>query len=161
MIKNPDWSEQLQPGRPKPASEEVLLDQIYGDLATLHGVTTDWLRAQTLDYHAFDWYHIPFTMGAFAHFAPGQFSTFLADIVSPASEDRFHFAGEVASHHHGWVGGALDSAVRVVNEIIRLDMRAEYGAFRDQYGLSSVFSDEQVAKEQFLRGLVSRQLEEA
>jgi len=77
LIQNPDWSDQLDPDRERPRWEKVLLDQIYQDLAILHGVDEDWLREETLDYHAFDWYHNPYTMGAFAHFAPGQYSTVL------------------------------------------------------------------------------------
>jgi len=75
LIQNPEWS-QLDPDRKRPQSEQILLEQIYGDLAVLHGVTVDWLRKETLDYHAFNWYHSPYTMGAFAHFTPGQFSNF-------------------------------------------------------------------------------------
>jgi monoamine oxidase len=59
-------------------------------LATLYGLgmTVEYLRKETLDYHAFDWYHNPYTMGAFAHFAPGQFNTFFNDIVHPAGHGR-------------------------------------------------------------------------
>lgn len=72
----------------------------------------------TLDFHAFDWYHNPYTMGAFAQFTPGQFSTLYADILQPAGRHgNFHFAGELASHHHAWVAGALDSAIRAVGHI--------------------------------------------
>ena len=161
LIQNPDWSEQLDPDRKRPWSEQVLLDRIYEDLAALHGVTIDWLREQTLDYHAFDWYHNPHTMGAFAHFGPGQFSTFFADIVQPAAHGRFHFAGEVASHHHAWIAGALDSAVRVVNEIIRWDFPIWHAKFREEHGRSLVFSDEKSAQALFVRGLFSEELKEA
>jgi hypothetical protein len=161
LIQNPDWSEQLDPDRKRPWSEQVLLDRIYEDLAALHGVTIDWLREQTLDYHAFDWYHNPHTMGAFAHFGPGQFSTFFTDIVQPAAHGRFHFAGEVASHHHAWIAGALDSAVRVVNEIIRWDFPIWHAKFREEHGQSLVFSDEKSAQALFVRGLFSEELKEA
>ncbi|KAF7357173.1 L-amino acid oxidase 1 [Mycena sanguinolenta] len=158
LIQNPDWSEQLDPDRKRPRSEQVLLEQIYEDLATLHGVTVDWLREQTLDYHAFDWYHNPYTMGAFAHFAPGQFSLLFSDIVQPAGSGRFHFAGEVASYHHAWVAGALDSATRVVREILRLDLPCLLPKLKER---SLVFSDEAHAESQFVRGLLSKELEGA
>jgi hypothetical protein len=61
----------------------------YQDLAVLHTPNKSkpeeveafkkMLIRDTLDFHAFDWYHNPFTMGAFAQFAPGQFSTLYAD----------------------------------------------------------------------------------
>jgi len=160
LIKNPDWSDQPEPGRERPWSEKVLLDQIYQDLALLHGVEATWLRGETLDYHAFDWYHNPYTMGAYAHFAPGQFGTFLPEVVQPAAYGRFHFAGEVASAHHGWVAGALNSAVRVVDEIFRLDFRIWVREFRDQRGFSAAVHDEGTAEEQFIKGLFAKKLEE-
>jgi len=161
LIQNPDWSDQLDPDRERPRWEKVLLDQIYQDLAILHGVDEDWLREETLDYHAFDWYHNPYTMGAFAHFAPGQYSTVFADIVQPAAYGRFHFAGEVASHHHAWVSGALDSAVRVVDEILHWDFPFFRPKFGKEHGRSLVFSSEKSADEHFTRGLFSNELEEA
>jgi hypothetical protein len=143
----------------RPKSEQVLLDQIYGDLAVLHGVNEEFLRDQTLDYHPFYWYANPYTMSAFAHFAPGDFSTFFADIVQPAGYGRFHFAGEFASHSPSWVAGALDSAVRVVNEILLWDFPTWLPQFRlDE---SSVFSDEERAEKLFVRGLFSKELDEA
>lgn len=157
LIKNPDWSDRPDPKRERPWSEKMLLDQIYQDLAVMHGVPEKQLRDDTMDYHAFDWYHNPFTMGAFAHYAPGQFQTFFPDIVQSAGYGRFHFAGEVASHHHAWVAGALDSAVRVAREIIRLD----FPIWREKCGLSAVFKDEKVCEEQYVRGLFAREFEQA
>jgi Flavin containing amine oxidoreductase len=127
----------------------------------MHGVTVKYLRDETLDYHAFDWYHNPFTMGAYAHFSPGQFSTFFPDIVQPAGNGRFHFAGEVTSHHHAWVAGALDSAKRAVAEILRLDFPFIIPKYRREFGRSLVFDDEERSEEEFLSGLFSKELETA
>jgi len=125
LIKNTEsLSERPEPDRPRSPSEMVLLDQIYQDLAVLHTPNKSkpeevegfkrMLIRDTLDFHEFDWYHNPFAMGAFAQFAPGQFSTLYADILQPAGRyGNFHFAGELASHHHAWVAGALDSATRL------------------------------------------------
>ena len=161
LIRDSDWSKQLDPDRERPPSEKVLLEQIYEDLAALHGVTVGQLQDGTLDYHAFNWDHNPYTMGAFAQFAPGEFSTFFADIVLSAGNGRFHFGGEVASHHHAGVVGALDSAVRVVKEILFLDFPDLIPKFQDEFGRSSVFKDGKSEEEQFVRGLFSRQLEKA
>ena len=81
-------------------------------------------------------------MGTFANFAPGQYSTFFADILQPTSYGRFHFAGDVASHHNGGAAEALDITVRVVNEVIRLVFRSWDREFREKYGVSAVFRDE-------------------
>ena len=124
-------------------------------------MTVKKLKDETLDYHAFDWYHNPFTMGAFATFAPGEFSTLFSDIVHPAGYGRFHFAGEVASHHHAWVAGALDSAVRVVKEILFWDLPHRIAKFHDVYGRSSVFSSAESEEQHFVKGLFSKELDEA
>ncbi|KIK52442.1 hypothetical protein GYMLUDRAFT_180149 [Collybiopsis luxurians FD-317 M1] len=160
LIINPDWSEQLDPDRTRPRSEKQLLDLIYKDLAVLHGVSIDQLRGDTLDYHVFDWYHNPYTMGAYAHFGPGQYSTLWPDIVQPAGYGRFHFAGELASANHAWVAGALDSAVRVVNEIVYWDFPAWIPTFNERHGRSSVFIDDESAHKYLVKGLFSKELEE-
>jgi len=161
LIQNPDWSSKSKSPSVPPPSEKVLLDQIYADLARLHGVDENTLRKNTLDYRAFDWYDNPYTMGAFAHFAPGQFSLLYDSIVQTAGYGRFHFAGEVASHHHAWVAGALDSANRVVEEIIRWDFLHWLPWFNKEFTRSLIFSDERHAQEHFVRGLYSKELEDA
>jgi hypothetical protein len=158
-------TEHPDPGRIRSPSEQVLLDQIYQDLAILH--TPDntnpkevekfkkMLIDDTLDYHAFNWYHNPFTMGAFAQFAPGQFSTLYADILQPAGRHgNFHFAGELASHHHAWVSGALDSATRVVSHIskgLNIKPDQKHGA---AFPRSLVFDSQDIADKWHLWGLV-------
>ncbi|KIK52447.1 hypothetical protein GYMLUDRAFT_180125, partial [Collybiopsis luxurians FD-317 M1] len=161
LIENPDWSEQLDPNRTPPPSEKQLLYLIYKDLAVLHDVSIDQLHNDTLDYHVFDWYHNPYTMGAYAHCGPGQFSTLWPDIVQPASYGRFHFAGELASAKHAWLSGALDSAVRVVNEILYMDLPMLVSKFSEEHGRSSMFSDDESAYKYLVKGLVSKELEEA
>jgi len=76
------------------------------------------LIEDTLDFHAFDWYHNLFTMGAFAQFSPGQFSTLYADILLPTGcYGNFHFAGELDSHHHAWVA-VISTRARVLEDLI-------------------------------------------
>ena len=162
LTRNPDWNEQrLNPDRVRPPSEQLLLQQIYKDLAALHGVTIDYLVGQTLDYHAFYWYQCPWTMGSFANFEPGQYSLLYPDIVEPAANGRFHFAGELASHHHAWVSGALDSAVRVVKEILYWDLPQKVPEFDGKYGRSKVFKDVESEEKYFVRGLFGKYLNEA
>jgi len=176
LIKNTESrSEQPKPDRSRSPWERILLDQIYQDLAVMH--TPDdskpedvkafkqMLIQDTLDFHAFDWYHNPFTMGAFAQFTPGQFSTLYADILQPAGRHgNFHFAGELASHHHAWVSGALDSAARVACHI-EMDQRSrthpKLGEERKAKGKVSpalprslVFDSQEVADNWHLFGLV-------
>ncbi|PPQ75098.1 hypothetical protein CVT24_010061, partial [Panaeolus cyanescens] len=159
LIKTPDWENVLNPNRRTPPSEEVLLRVIYEDLAILHDVTVEQLRADTLDYHAFDWYGNPYTMGAFAMFSPGQYDTFYKSILGPAARGRFHFAGEVASAHHAWIAGALDSALRAVREVIRLDFSPYLDSFKETNGVSAVFRDEAQEEVHYKASLFAAALE--
>jgi hypothetical protein len=99
-------------------------------------------------------------MGAFAQFAPGQFSTLYADILQPAGRHgNFHFAGELASHHHAWVSGALDSATRVVGHIdmdhrSRTKSRLPANAAAPALPRSLVFDSQESADNWHLWGLV-------
>jgi hypothetical protein len=60
-----------------------------------------------------------FNTGAFAFFGPGQFKNLYPEVTKPIG-GRFHFAGEATSIHHAWVVGALNSAMRIVIEIVSL-----------------------------------------
>jgi len=170
LIKNTEArSAHPDPDRPRSQSEQVLLDQIYQDLAVLHTPDNgdpekvqefkDMLIQDTLDFQAFDWYHNQFTMGAFAQFAPGQFSTLYADILQPAGRHgNFHFAGELVSHHHAWVAGALDSATRVVANINHFHQGATHirEAKRIKLPRSLVFDSDESAADWHLWGLVEQ-----
>ena len=56
--------------------------------------------------------------GAFAVFHPGEMSTLGPELARP--EGRIHFAGEHTSSWMGWMEGALESAERVVDEVLRV-----------------------------------------
>jgi monoamine oxidase len=62
------------------------------------------------------WDTFPLAGGAFAWFKPGQQSLIHRYVIAP--EGRIHFAGEHASLAHTWMQGALESALRVVREIV-------------------------------------------
>jgi monoamine oxidase len=83
-----------------------------------------------LDYHAFNWYQNPYTMGAYAHFAPGNLAHSLQISCSPPLVGASTLRGEVTGFHHPWVAEALDSAVRVVNEILRWDFQMWFPKFK-------------------------------
>ena len=48
-------------------------------------------------------------------FEPYQLTELFDDVWRP--EGRLHFAGEHTSTKHGWIEGAVESAVRVASEI--------------------------------------------
>ena len=63
------------------------------------------------------WALEPWSKGAFAVAHPGQMSSLMPDLAAP--EGRVYFAGEHTSPWMGWMEGALESAERVVREVLR------------------------------------------
>ena len=156
FIEIKDWSDnELPPDRPHPPYEERLLDQIYQDLAAIHGKPPAWFKEQTCDYYAFDWIGSLETVGAFAYFGPGQFSSIYPTITTPAASGNFHFGGEVASKHHAWVAGALESAERCVDEIRRREKNVTVVI---NYPEHAAFKDTADAVGQYLRGVYANEL---
>ncbi|CAH0020146.1 unnamed protein product [Clonostachys rhizophaga] len=106
-----------------PSSEDELVELILQNLARLHAATITYKEikeAYTGVYHAFSWSHNPNSAGAFALFAPGQFSNSYPYLSRPSAFGKFHFVGETASAHHAWIVGALDSAYCAVYKFLYL-----------------------------------------
>jgi monoamine oxidase len=83
-----------------------------------------YLLDQYITHHVYDWYHDPYTTGAFALFGPGQFSNLYTYLTRPAADGKLHFVGEASSAHHAWLVGALESAERaVMYALLRFGMR--------------------------------------
>lgn len=59
-----------------------------------------------------------FSNGAFAIFGPGEFSTVMPHLMTPAWYGHMHFGGEALSSGHAWIIGAINSAWRNVMEIL-------------------------------------------
>lgn len=111
--------------RGSPENEAQLRALITHNLALLHaksGDTADYERlykiidSNWLDHYAYNWYENPRMAGAFAFFAPQQFTNLYNDII--ASDGRYMMIGEATSAHHAWVLGALESAVRGVYQFL-------------------------------------------
>jgi monoamine oxidase len=66
-----------------------------------------------------DWVTDPFARGAFSHLAPGYVLEHMGHIAPP--QGRIHFAGEHTALWTGFIEGALESAERVVTEIIAIE----------------------------------------
>ncbi|KAG0695898.1 hypothetical protein DFH29DRAFT_1005025 [Suillus ampliporus] len=127
--------------RDSPVGESRLKEVILRDLARLHarsGITYDFLEAEYLIHHGLDWSDNPFSGGAFAIFAPGQFSHLYPYLTRPAADGRLHFAGEASSAHHAWVVGALESAQRaVILSLLRFGRRDLAKRVEERWGPSS------------------------
>ncbi len=91
----------------------------------MNNVSLPFLQEQYLDSHAYSWYNDEFSVGAFALFSPGQFSSLLPALLAPAADGRLHFAGEALSSGHAWIIGALNSAYRSVAEILAVEGRMD------------------------------------
>ncbi|HTQ11203.1 MAG TPA: NAD(P)/FAD-dependent oxidoreductase [Fimbriimonadaceae bacterium] len=66
-------------------------------------------------YH--DWVTDPYCRGSYSHLAPGYVLEHMEHIAEPIG--RVHFAGEHTAEWTGFVEGALESAERVVPEVLR------------------------------------------
>ncbi|KAF4445855.1 L-amino acid oxidase [Fusarium austroafricanum] len=111
--------------RESPAGEEELKSLVIHDLARLHAnpeEESDYQRLYNiisdayLDHYAYNWYANKHSVGGFAYFGPGQFQNMYDGIIR--SDGKHIIIGEVASAHHGWVVGALESAVRGVYQFL-------------------------------------------
>lgn len=127
--------------RDSPSGESRLKEVVLRDLARLHarsGITYNFLAAQYITHHAYDWRDNPFSGGAFAIFAPGQFSHLYPYLTRPAADGKLHFAGEASSAHHAWVVGALESAQRaVILSLLRFGRGDLAKKVEDRWGPSS------------------------
>jgi len=66
-----------------------------------------------------DWISDPYARGAFSNLAPNYVLDHMAHIAPP--EGRIHFAGEHTASWVGFIEGALESAERVAEEVLRAD----------------------------------------
>ena len=64
----------------------------------------------------YDWLHDPYSHGAFSHIRPGFVLKHMQHLSEPAGP--IHFAGEHTALWNGFLEGALESAERVVAEIL-------------------------------------------
>ena len=79
----------------------------------LPGITSKWNGKATLDY----WQAYPWTKGSYSYWKVGQYTKFSG--MERLRQGNCHFAGEHASiDFQGYLNGAVESADRVVSEIL-------------------------------------------
>ncbi|KUI69395.1 hypothetical protein VM1G_04950 [Cytospora mali] len=114
----------------QPGGFDHLVAMTLQDLASLNNVSFDFLSSQLEGAHAYDWYQSEFSVGAFALFGPGQYSSVMPYLMTPAWDGHVHWGGEALSSGHAWIIGALNSAYRNVLEILNTegleDLKAEF-----------------------------------
>ncbi|MGG1661793.1 flavin monoamine oxidase family protein [Brevibacillus sp. NRS-1366] len=104
------WEDDALPWVSLSKEEQVM--EALKNLADIHG---DQVYKSFVTGAAHNWSLHPFAAGAFAMFKPLQESELSPYISTP--EGRVHFAGEHASDYHGWIQGAIQSAIRTASAI--------------------------------------------
>lgn len=99
------WEDDAQPWL-RMSKEEQVMDALKY-MAHIHG---EQVYQTFLTGAAHNWSLHPFSAGAFTMFKPLQETELGPHISTP--EGRIHFAGEHASDFHGWIQGAIQSAIR-------------------------------------------------
>jgi monoamine oxidase len=93
-------------------------DRIRFTLMNLAQIYGDQVYKEFITGKSFSWSQNPYSVGAFTAFEPGQEIELYPYIPTP--EGRVHFAGEHTTLTHGWMQGAIESGVRVAQEMNNL-----------------------------------------
>ncbi|HZQ04961.1 MAG TPA: flavin monoamine oxidase family protein [Anaerolineae bacterium] len=109
------WAEDAQ--RWGSLSPEDRIIQAIEDVARIHPQILTEFEAGASKI----WHDDEFAGGAFALFEPGQFTNLYNALTLP--EGRIYFAGEHASVYHRWIQGAMESGLRVANDIHQLSLQ--------------------------------------
>ncbi len=115
LLASYTWAEDAQ--RWGSLTPEERIEQAIEDVAKIHPqILTEYEAGASKVWHDDE-----FAGGAFALFEPGQF-TRLYDAICK-NEGRVYFAGEHASVYHRWIQGAIESGLRVANEIHQISLQ--------------------------------------
>jgi len=109
LLASYTWAEDAQ--RWGSLTPEGRIEQAIEDVAKIHPQIVQEFEVGASKV----WHDDEFAGGAFALFEPGQFTRLYQAICQ--NEGRFYFAGEHASVYHRWIQGAIESGLRVANEI--------------------------------------------
>jgi monoamine oxidase len=93
-------------------SKEEIIKEVLEDLFKIYG---EQVYTEMLNFVVYNWSKNPFSAGCFTLYTPGQ-AIDIGDYIKKP-EGRIHFAGEHTSSFHGWIEGAIESAVRAANEV--------------------------------------------
>ncbi|OIK09947.1 amine oxidase [Bacillus sp. MUM 116] len=93
-------------------------DRIFYSLKNLAEIFGDQVYSEFVSGTSFSWVNNPYATGAVVAFDPGQENELFPYIKLP--EGRVHFAGEHTTLTHGWMQGAIESGIRVANEVNHL-----------------------------------------
>uniref|UniRef100_A0A3Q3AWG6 Amine oxidase n=1 Tax=Kryptolebias marmoratus TaxID=37003 RepID=A0A3Q3AWG6_KRYMA len=110
------------------ASDEDLKDLVLRDLVQIHG---ERVRSLCTGVLVKRWTVDPYSLGAFAMFAPYQHLEYSAELFR--SEGGVHFAGEHTAYPHGWIESSMKSAIRAATNINNAVLKGSTrGQLRDE-----------------------------
>lgn len=109
LLASYTWADDAQ--RWGSLSPESRIEQAIEDVSRIHPQIVEEFEVGASKV----WHDDEYAGGAFALFEPGQFTRLYQAICQ--NEGRVYFAGEHASVYHRWIQGAIESGLRVANEI--------------------------------------------
>ncbi|PIO25415.1 hypothetical protein AB205_0147090 [Aquarana catesbeiana] len=98
-------------------SDEECIDIVFEDLAAIHLRPEEELRRLCPKTVVKRWSLDSYSMGAFAHFIPYQYSNLFEYLAQP--EGRIYFAGEHTSAPHGWIDTAIKTGLKAARAVHR------------------------------------------
>ncbi|KAN0021556.1 hypothetical protein ACTFIU_010163 [Dictyostelium citrinum] len=99
--------------------EKRLIRLCLENLAEIHDIDVNILRKLYKTHKCMHWSNDENASGAYGLYWPSQFLEFYPSLTKPSTDGRFHISGEATSIHHAWIIGALNSAYRSVDRILR------------------------------------------
>ncbi|KAK5577388.1 hypothetical protein RB653_002329 [Dictyostelium firmibasis] len=103
----------------KKDKERKLLNIVLSNLAEIHNVDFKKLKNLYKEHYFQSWENDEFSTGAFALFSTAQYTELFPSTAQSNVDGRFHLSGELTSVHHAWMIGAINSAYRSVDSILK------------------------------------------
>ncbi|AWK49633.1 amine oxidase [Clostridium beijerinckii] len=97
--------------------DKMRFKEIKRQVEAVHGLQKGYLDSVVEDYITVDWNREKGFYGAFCYFMPQQQNLFSYVMAKPEYDNRVYFAGEHISLTHGWIEGAVNSAMKAANDI--------------------------------------------
>ena len=97
--------------------DKIRFKEIKRQVEAVNGLQKGYLDSVVEDYKTVDWNHEKGFYGAFCYFMPQQQNLFSYVMAKPEYDNRVYFAGEHISLTHGWIEGAVSSAMKAANDI--------------------------------------------
>lgn len=98
---------------------EIAFEEIKREIATVHGLPTEYINQIVKGYKAVNWNQEPTFRGALSFFTPEQKRIFAYGMTLPEYGGRVFFAGEHISANHRWMQGALETGMQAAHDLVK------------------------------------------